>query len=125
LKEKINKKMLFPLLCLFSFLAGGINGLVGTAGGIIFVYMLTYLTKNDAKDNFATTICAVLPISLISSIVYFKNSKVDFQIISKVSIPCILGGLLGALIIDKIDKKYLSIIFACLVIYSGIKMILR
>ena len=125
MKNKINKKLFFPLFCLFSLIAGGVNGLLGTAGGIIFVYMLTVLTDNEAKDNFATTICATLPISLVSAIVYFKNSKIDFDLIGKVAVPAILGGLLGAVIVDKINKKWLNVIFAVLVIYSGIKMILR
>lgn len=125
MKNKTNKKLFFPLFILFSLLAGGVNGLLGTAGGIIFVYMLTVLTDNDTKDNFATTICATLPISAVSAFVYFKNSKIDFAMIGKVALPAILGGFLGAVVVDKINTKWLNVIFAVLVIYCGIKMILR
>ena len=37
----------------------------------------------------------------------------------------ILGGFVGAKIKKALDVKYLSIIFACLTIYSGITMIIR
>ncbi|MBQ8164139.1 MAG: sulfite exporter TauE/SafE family protein [Clostridia bacterium] len=111
--------------CAASFLAGGVNGFMGTGGGIVFVYTLKYLTDNDEKDNFATTLCAILPLSLISIWVYAKNSNIDIEMIRKLTLPAIFGGAVGALITDKIKKKYLNLIFAALVIYSGMCMILR
>lgn len=123
--DKKARKYNAILFCLFSFIAGGVNGLLGTGGGIIFVYMLSKLTKNNAKDNFATTICATLPISAVSAVIYFKNSNVDLSLIPKLIVPALAGGIIGALAVDKINKKWLNIIFAFLVIYSGTCMIFR
>lgn len=123
--DKKARKYNAILFCLFSFIAGGVNGLLGTGGGIIFVYMLSKLTKNKAKDNFATTICATLPISAVSAVIYFKNSNVDLSLIPKLVVPALAGGIVGALAVDKINKKWLNIIFALLVIYSGTCMIFR
>lgn len=124
-KKKFGKYTMFALFCLFSFVAGGVNGLLGTGGGIIFVYMLSLLTDNDSKDNFATTLCATLPISAVSAVIYFKNSKVDTALVSRLAIPALIGGMAGAFLVDKINKKWLNVIFAVLVIYSGICMIFK
>lgn len=124
-KIKLGKYGAFALFCLFSFIAGGVNGLLGTGGGIIFVYMLSLLTDNDPKDNFATTLCATLPISAVSAVIYFRNSNVDTELISRLALPAIMGGVLGAFLVDKINKKWLNVIFAVLVIYSGICMIFK
>ena len=114
--------MLFSVL---SFVAGGINGFLGTGGGIVFVLMLSFLTKNESKDNYATSLCATFIISSISIIPYIKNSCVDFSIIEQVALPAILGGIVGALVVDKIKVKYLNMIFALLIIYSGFSLITR
>ena len=113
------------LFCALSFVAGGINGFLGTGGGIIFVYMLSLLTKNDKKDNFATTLCAVIPISIISLFAYAKGENIDTGMIKMLVPSAILGGALGAFLTDKIRTKYLSICFSALVIYSGACMVMR
>ena len=125
LKEGKRKKLILILFCIFSFLAVAINGFLGTGGGIIFIFMLSFLTKNRAKDNYATSICAVLFISLIGLISYFKNSNIDFNIISEVGLPAVVGGVVGALLVDKMQTKWLNIIFAGLIIYSGISMLFK
>lgn len=120
--HKILKAILF---CLLSFVAGGVNGFLGTGGGIIFVYMLGFLTDNDKKDNFATTLCAVIPISLISVIAYAKNGNIDTSLVKTLAAPALIGGALGAFLTDKIKTKYLSLIFSALVIYSGFCMVVK
>ena len=123
--SKSNKIKNGILFCVLSFVAGAINGFLGTGGGIIFVYMLSFLTNNDKKDNFATTLCATLPISIISTIAYAKNNNIDTVLIKQLFLPALLGGLLGAFLTDKLKTKYLTIAFSALVIYSGICMVVR
>ena len=113
------------VFCLLSFLAGGINGFLGTGGGIIFVYMLSFLTDNEKKDNFATSLCATAPISLIGLISYFSSGNVDTELIRIIILPTVLGGLLGAFLVDRLKVRWLSALFACLVIYSGFRLIMR
>ena len=120
-----NKTASLVLFCTLSLLAGSINGFLGTGGGIIFIYMLSSLTQNNKKDNFPTTLCATIPISLIALISYARNGNVDFNFAKGHIIPCALGGLLGAILVDKLKVKWLNTIFALLVIYSGTCMILR
>lgn len=124
-KIKISEALLIGV---FSFVAGGINGFVGAGGGIIIVYLLGFLyrDKDDSmKDNFARTILVILPMSLLSLLAYVKNSNVDFNFIERTLIPTVSGGALGAVIMDRMDRRLLSIVFAIIVVYSGISMIIR
>ncbi len=120
-----NKALLTILFCLFSFIAGAINGFVGTGGGIIFIFILNLLTENDKKDNFSSTLLAIVPISLVGIYAYFVAGSVDFSVLSVVSLPALFGGLLGAFLTDKLKLKWLNLIFGGLIIYSGINMLVR
>lgn len=113
------------LLGLLSLVAGGVNGFLGTGGGIILVYALGALTDNDKKDNFATTLCATIPMSLVSLISYANSGNIDTSLIKTLVFPAVIGGALGAFLTDKIRTKYLSLFFALLVIYSGICMVVK
>lgn len=122
--KKLKVRYLGPILFfLFSFVAGGINGFLGTGGGIIFIFMLSMLTKNDSKDNYATSLSATFIISLFGLITYTSRSMVDYAMIGQVALPAVLGGVLGAILVDRLQTKYLNMIFAALIIYSGFKLI--
>lgn len=108
-----------------SFVAGGINGFLGTGGGILFVFLLSSLTKNEKKDIYASTLCATIPISLIGIFAYYNAGAINFSLLKGISIFTVLGGLLGAFLVGRLNTKYLNAIFSVLIIYSGINMIIR
>ena len=86
---------------------------------------LSLLTKNEKKDNYVTTLIGVIPISLVGSFAYFSQGSVDFSLLKSDYLPAILGGVLGAFLVDKINVKWLNILFSGLVIYSGVMMLVR
>lgn len=124
-KSEISKIKSPILFCILSFVAGGMNGFLGTGGGIVMIYILGALTKNDKKDNFATTLCAMIPATIISLIAYSKSGNIDTGMIKTLALPAIIGGILGAFLTDKIKTEYLTICFSALVIYSGIYMVMK
>lgn len=112
-------------LCLFAFLGGALNGFVGTGGGIIFIFTLSLLTRNEKKDNYVTTLLSIVPISLIGSFSYFSGGSVDISLLRSAYLPALLGGFLGAFLVDKLKIKWLNLLFGSLIIYSGITMLIR
>ena len=122
-----NDKKIFALflLCALAFVGGSLNGFVGTGGGIVFIFTLSLLTKNEKKDNYVTTLFSIIPISLIGSFSYFSGGGVDISILNSAYLPSIFGGVLGALLVDKIRVKWLNLFFGVLVIYSGINLLIR
>ena len=108
-----------------SALAGIINGFVGTGGGIILIFLFYLLRSgegSDFKDDLVMTVTAVIPMSATALFFYAGGTNVDFEIIGRLFIPIAIGGVIGAYLMDKIDKKWLTVIFSALMIYSGIRM---
>lgn len=81
------------------------------------------MTESEC-DMYSLAMMCVLPLSLFSLLLYPEGS-VDTDFALTMLIPASLGGFVGAKIKKALDVKYLSIIFACLTIYSGITMIIR
>ncbi len=117
------------LLAATGAVAGFLNGLLGAGGGIVLIYALTALnpdkSEDGVRDNFAATIACILPVTLLSAFLYAKDGRMDVYAVAPLVLPAILGGFVGAWFLGKINTVLLKRLFALLVIYSGISMILR
>lgn len=108
--------------------AGFVNGLLGAGGGIIMVYAFSAVCDKDdngVKDAFASTVAAILPISIVSALTYTFSGTVDLSLLPRYALPAVAGGLLGARLMGSISAIWLKRIFALTVIYAGINMIVR
>ena len=105
-------------------LAGFINGFLGTGGGILLVFLLgLVLTDGEDKDNaardrFATVIAVIIPLSLVSAMIY--SDSVPPTLSAPFILPGMLGGAAGGFLLDRINVKWLKKIFALMVIWAGI-----
>ncbi len=118
-------KFLIPVI---GFLAGISNGLMGAGGGIILVYGMNYVLRDsiaDKKDIFANALCVMLPVSAVSCICYAIWGNLQINGLALYSLPAVLGGALGGVLLGRIKTDSLKKIFAALVIYSGIILIIR
>lgn len=129
--QKYTKKET-ALLCLGGLGAGLCGGFLGTGGGIVLILLLSHLAKKGVfgeesdvqKDVFATTILCILPMSAVSAVIYFQNGSIDLVSSVPYFLGGAVGGALGALLLSKLKIRTVKIIFALIVIYSGISMIL-
>ncbi|HEY8363479.1 MAG TPA: sulfite exporter TauE/SafE family protein [Tissierellaceae bacterium] len=110
-------------LLLIGLVAGLINGLFGSGGGTIIVPALVFLMGvNDYKAH-ATAILIILPLSVISTIIYFSNNLIPFKTAIHVTIGGVVGSFLGAKLLNKIPINILRKIFGSIIIYTAIRMI--
>lgn len=114
---------------LIGILAGAVNGLLGAGGGIIVTYFLSHtLTKEQKKENgvFANAVATMLPISVVSLIIYITKGyiKIDHSLLALLP-SALIGGILGAFLLTKLHLKTVKILFSFLVVISGIMMILK
>ncbi|NLJ40556.1 MAG: sulfite exporter TauE/SafE family protein, partial [Clostridiales bacterium] len=95
----------------------------GSGGGIVVVPAMIHLLKVKEHDAHATAIAVILPLSLISIFVYFKNDYFDWDMLWKVSIGGIVGAGIGAWLLPRVTAKLLNKMFAVVMILAGIRMV--
>lgn len=105
-------------------LGGLANGFFGSGGGLFLVPLLTKWCKLEERRAFATSVAVILPLSVISAVIYFSKGAIDFGAAS----PYLIGGFLGGVISGRVFKKVpitlLRRAFGLLMIYGGIRGLL-
>ena len=128
MRIKISKYRESLALMGFGALAGFINGLLGAGGGIIVVFALNKLMGRElTKKNavFAHALCVMLPLSILSCAMYALSGNVSLEGFEMFVLPAALGGLLGGLLLGKLNTRLMKRAFALLVMLSGALLIVR
>lgn len=103
---------------------GVANGLFGSGGGTIAVPAMVYLLGSDEHKAHATAISIILPLTIVSSFFYISNGFVDWTLTYKVMLGGIVGGYIGAKLLNICPEGILRKIFAVFIIAAAIKMII-
>lgn len=114
------KKIKKPLIGL---IAGLICGLFASGGGLILVPAFIYLLKMEDKKARATAVFCILPMVVTSSIFYYKENYINWEIGISCAIGGIIGGIIGAKLLKKIPTKNIRILFTLFLFYVSIKML--
>lgn len=122
MNTKMSKKKIFISL-IGGLFVGFLSGFFGGGGGMIVVPLFVFLLGLSQKEAQATAIFTILPLTVASSIIYILNGNVIFDNLAFASLGFVVGGVLGAYLLKKINNKVLRVIFALLMIAAGIKMI--
>ena len=121
-EKSVSKKVIWCIVG--GLLVGLVNGFLGGGGGMIVVPILNFLIGLEDKKSHATAILVILPITISSVIVYFLNNEIDFIKCLYSGLGFIVGGILGALLLKKINNKVLRVLFSIIMIIAGIKMLI-
>lgn len=121
-REKIGKKAKYFLGVILSLAVGAINGLFGGGGGMLVVPLLTLLMGLDEKRAHSGAILVILPLSLVSGIIYLVRGDFTLYEGGLVSAGVILGGIIGTFAMKKLSDNTLAIIFYAIMIAAGISM---
>lgn len=103
---------------------GFVNGFWGGGGGMICVPLLTQIIKLPEKKAHATTLLIMLPLSIISLVIYIIKGNIVWIDALKVGGGFVLGGVVGAYLLKVISNVWLSIVFSMVIIAGGVKMLL-
>ncbi len=127
MKLKISLKIWALLfLCIIgSAAAGFLNGLTGTGAGIIFIILSRIFNGELSKDTFAFSMSCVIPLSAFSLFTYRMPQNFSLTTLLVTLLTAAAGGILGAFLQQKLKIGLLKKIFAILVVYSGISLILK
>ncbi len=115
------------VLAVSSAAAGLCNALIGAGGGVVlsFVLLKLFSDKFDDKRNiYINSQAAMIPGCALSCLLYYMQGKLDVKGFSLLAIPAALGGMLGGMLLPRINAKWIKLVFALLVIWSGVRMML-
>lgn len=112
------------LLSVCGVFIGAVNGLFGAGGGMLVVPVLSFVAKLDERRAHATAIAVMLPLCIVSSAVYALKGSYDTSVFLPTVGGVLLGGIIGALLLKKINNNLLSFVFYGLMLFAGLKMII-
>ena len=113
-----NKKTILP-----AFLAGALNGLLGTGGGIPLWFAAT--KQKNQRTAYATSAAGVLFLCLVSILLYRGERIEDVHFSALTLWIALLGSTTGALLLKILPLGLLRIIFSFLMIGAGIYSLIR
>ncbi|MDR1939841.1 MAG: TSUP family transporter [Clostridiales bacterium] len=102
---------------------GFVNGYFGGGGGMLVIPVLTALIGLEKKKAHATAIAVILPLSLISGIIYLLRGAGERGVLLFGGAGVVVGGVIGALLLKKIPDKKLAPLFYSIMILSGLWLI--
>ncbi|PYG87305.1 hypothetical protein LY28_02210 [Ruminiclostridium sufflavum DSM 19573] len=103
--------------------AGVANGLFGSGGGTIAVPAMVFLLGEEEHKAHATALLIILPLTAVSTCFYLSKSYVDWSITWKAMAGGVIGGGIGAFLLNKCPSVLLRKIFGIFMIIAAFKMI--
>jgi uncharacterized membrane protein YfcA len=104
-------------------IAGGIlSGLFGVGGGIVLVPLMIIFLKMNQYQAQGTSL-AIICLSFISMLIYYKKGYVNLNIAALVGIGFIVGGFIGAHFATALPEYILKKVFAVFLIVVAVKML--
>ena len=94
------------------------NGLFGGGGGMLAVPLLQRVGLTEKRAH-ATAILWILPISILSFILYVVQGYYRSEVLIPTAMGVTAGGLLGAKLLGKMPVKAVNIVFAVLQVVAG------
>lgn len=122
--NKFMKKIKKWQILVFGALIGIINGFFGGGGGMVVVPLLNKLFGLEQKKAQATALFVILPISLVSTIVYLCHNSIAFASGWPVILGIVAGGMVGAKLLNKLENRIVKYIFIFFMLLGGIGMLI-
>jgi len=114
---------------LMGLFVGFFAGLLGIGGGLILVTLLVYLftVQGFPGDRIlhmalGTSITSIVFTSISSLLAHHEHGAVRWDIVRSAVPGLIVGTLLGTLVADRLESKYLAVFFVIFVYYSAVRM---
>ncbi|MHB1139973.1 MAG: sulfite exporter TauE/SafE family protein [Microthrixaceae bacterium] len=109
---------------LVGVLAGFLAGLFGVGGGILMVPALVMVMRMDQRLAHGTSLAAVVPIAVSSTISYAISGEVDWAVVGWLALGAIAGAVVGTHLLASLSPKLLGGAFAALLVATALRLLL-
>ncbi len=108
-------------LALAGVLAGAVNGLLGTGGGMVLVPMLQKSGELEENQVFPSSVAIILPLCLVSLGISSFSAPLPLKEALPYLLGSIPGGILAGLYGKKIPVKWLHRALGAMILWGGVR----
>ncbi|MGH9212755.1 MAG: sulfite exporter TauE/SafE family protein, partial [Acidimicrobiales bacterium] len=108
---------------ILGLVAGFLSGLFGVGGGILIVPALVLAMRMDQRLAHGTSLAAVLPIALSSTLGYGLEDKIDWPVAVLLAAGAVVGAVVGTHVLHVLPKRALAICFGVLLVATAIRLL--
>jgi len=112
-------------LMVIGTLAGLFSGLFGVGGGSVIVPLLVLWLAYDERSATATSLAAIVFIASFGAIAQGFYGNVHVLDALLIGVPAVGGVVLGAWLQQRISPRWISLLFAAVLVASAIELVLR
>ena len=111
-------------LAVIGVVGGVLSGLFAIGGGILMVPLLVWRFGMDQRRAAATSLVAIVPTGLVSSVTYLVNGQVDVVAAVFVAAGAMTGAVLGSHLLERIPLAQLRWMFVVFILAVATRLVL-
>ena len=115
----------FIVALLTGLIGGFAGGLLGIGGGAIYVPAMVLILDEPQHMAQGASLVAIIATGLVGGTTHYRRGNVDLSAVALVTPIAIAAGFGGALLANVLDEAVLRRIFAVVVVYFALNMIVR
>jgi uncharacterized membrane protein YfcA len=105
------------------FFAGGVAGMFGVGGGVVFVPCLVILLGLNQVDAEATSLLAIVPVAIVGA--YRQNAYGNLRLrdglfVGALAVPF---AAVGVVIVNVVPERAIELAFAALLVYVALGLL--
>ena len=106
-------------------LAGLFSGLFGVGGGSVIVPLLVLWLGYEERRATATSLAAIVFIAAFAAAVQGLYGNVRLLDAALVGVPAMFGVLIGTWLQQRLSTRWISLLFAAVLVASAVELVLR
>lgn len=112
------------LLVVVGLIGGTFSGAFGVGGGVIMVPLMLWLLRMDQRRAGATSLAAIVPVTIAGSLTYGLAGEIDIVAAAIVAGGAVVGTLVGTRLLRTLPLGWLRWGFIVLLVLIAIRMFL-
>jgi len=112
-------------LMVIGTLAGLFSGLFGVGGGSVIVPLLIMWLGYDERSATATSLAAIVFIAAFGAAAQGLYGNVDLLDAALIGVPAVGGVVIGTWLQQRLTARWISLLFAAVLVASAIELVVR
>lgn len=112
-------------LVAIGLLGGMLSGLLGVGGGTVMVPLLVFWAGFAQRDAHATSLGAIIPISIVSAATLGAGAHIDVRAAVFLTLGAVVGARVGAKALARANDRMLQWLFGCFLLFAAVLMLVQ